>query len=206
MNGKIRSRARLKPWGRIWWAPLLWLPRMSPSQNCGQTQRQINDRIEVQKGAGDMKWKTWWTALMWGVGTLLWERALMADVILHRGSKVIILDASWLALSMHGACYNIMHLRGRCDLRKWFGAVAVAVPIIGGMPKPEAAAVIVHGPVIDVPPPPKIHTMDGRPATINAIVEAAIQFDMFIAGEYDKAPEEEPADRDTISSEGVSQK
>ncbi len=48
----------------------------------------------------------------------------------------------------------------RRDLMKWFGAGCVAVPIIGGMPKPEAAAIIVHQPVIEVPPPPKIHTED----------------------------------------------
>ena len=62
----------------------------------------------------------------------------------------------------------------RRDLLKWFGAGAVAVPIIGGMPKPEAAAVIVHAPVIEVPPPPKIHTG----AAVNELAEAFMNLEV----------------------------
>lgn len=46
----------------------------------------------------------------------------------------------------------------RRDLLKWFGAGAVAVPLVGGMPQLEASALIVAPPQIEVPPPPKFHS------------------------------------------------
>ncbi len=59
----------------------------------------------------------WWTALVWSVGTLLWEKGLISDVLLHRANWWICMDALWLALSIHGAWWNIMHIQGRYDLR-----------------------------------------------------------------------------------------
>jgi hypothetical protein len=46
----------------------------------------------------------------------------------------------------------------RRELLKWFGAGAVAVPVVAGMPKQEAAALIVAPPTIEVPPAPKIYS------------------------------------------------
>lgn len=49
----------------------------------------------------------------------------------------------------------------RRELMKWFGAGAAVVPIINGMPKAEAEALIVTPPEIEVPAPVEVFAPPG---------------------------------------------